>query len=452
MKDTEDNEEPPDISDIDLPCSRPGPDAASGRRRIEVTLTIGLAALLVLVILGTDTPLRDTIVQRFFGPTPTPTTPLIPGDDLFYIQVAPWGSVSIDGHIITHLPSVDKDPPLRLSRGLHQVVWRADPFRPVGCIVSVPDLLGNEPCRLYESPAARSHARLITFTASLANLPDNQRSALVQQVQAVLDALPSTDTVQPGEQYAYSLPDRLVVKTATQPLRATLGFHLDTNPSNANCFAFDWNVGQTCTFQGQDCHLFCTPIGLKDVFTGTGLPGSPPSKSWDPLAIMYSTWQYATLGGHTVAQDQPDVNNLGVEDVVALHITWDSMEWHVSILTRNAYPDLPTISGPACAAAQNNVQDGYYQVTGGSVETGVDWRFSAGKNSAAGCLAIATPRPDVSATPSAGLAVAYCLHRFGLFVALNEAAHRYWPTMPLADAYEQRIARGIAMQAGVKYP
>src|SRR5215467_9047405 len=145
MEDTEDNEEPPDISDIDFPRSRPGPGAASVRRKIEVALTIGLAALLVLVILGTDTPLRDTIALRFFGPTPTPTTPLIPGDDLFYIQVAPWGSVSIDGHIIAHLPSMDKDPPLRLSRGLHQVAWRADPFRAVGCIVSVPDLLGNEP-------------------------------------------------------------------------------------------------------------------------------------------------------------------------------------------------------------------------------------------------------------------------------------------------------------------
>lgn len=42
------------------------------------------------------------------------------------------------------------------------------------------------------------------------------------------------------------------------------------------------------------------------------------------------------------------------------------------------------------------------------------------------------------------LFVAYCLHRFGVLLAANDAAGRAWLYRPRADAYEQGLARQLA--------
>jgi hypothetical protein len=45
--------------------------------------------------------------------------------------------------------------------------------------------------------------------------------------------------------------------------------------------------------------------------------------------------------------------------------------------------------------------------------------------------------------------VAYCLHRFGVLLAVNDAAHRLWPFLPVADAYERQVVQQlIAHQPG----
>jgi hypothetical protein len=36
------------------------------------------------------------------------------------------------------------------------------------------------------------------------------------------------------------------------------------------------------------------------------------------------------------------------------------------------------------------------------------------------------------------------LHRFGIILAANDAAHRYLPFLPLADTYEQKLAQQLA--------
>jgi len=44
-------------------------------------------------------------------------------------------------------------------------------------------------------------------------------------------------------------------------------------------------------------------------------------------------------------------------------------------------------------------------------------------------------------TPIAPAPVATFLHRFGVLVAVNDAAHRLLPFLPLADVYEMRLAK-----------
>lgn len=71
----------------------------------------------------------------------------------------------------------------------------------------------------------------------------------------------------------------------------------------------------------------------------------------------------------------------------------------------------------------------------------VSWQLFAGSNRAEGCLGIVTP-DDLQQPP------AYCLYHFGILLAANAAAHRYFPSLPLADASEQRLASAVARQFG----
>src|SRR5580700_707046 len=87
------------------------------RRRTEFALAIGLITLAIVAVLGT--PLRNTLFPFFFHAPSTPTAMPVPNDDLFFIQAAPAGTVSINGRMLSQLPTPGKDPPIRLSRGLH---------------------------------------------------------------------------------------------------------------------------------------------------------------------------------------------------------------------------------------------------------------------------------------------------------------------------------------------
>ena len=412
------------------------PKGIRSRRRTEFALATGLIVLAIVAVLGT--PLRNTLFPFFFHAPSTPTAIPIPNDNLFFIQAAPWGNVTIDGRTLSPLPVPGKDAPIRLSRGLHQIIWHADPFQPVTCTVSVPEMLPNEPCP-YES-FANYHFRLITFSASLNNLLHNQRTTLVKQVQETLDTFTSTETVQPGEQYSYNTLSRSYLKTASTPLRATLHFYLDTVPPGTTCSI----LGYPCIFQGQDCHLFCTPIVPAQSATGATGATAALVKVWDAVVVTYSFWQYSTINGKIVAQDQPGTNSADAEDLLILQITWDSSGWHVAVLGKNPYPTLFPITTLACASAQNETSSGVFQVTGGDSSALVNWHFQAGKNNAAGCLATGIPTAqNATITPSDSLPPAHCLYRFGILLALNAAAHSYWPKMPVADAYEQKVAGEI---------
>ena len=124
-------------SPLPLTSSQPS-ISAPPRSKARLLFNIGIATLLVVVIVVALSPTRDAILNHFIGPTPTSTPNITPGDNLFYIQDTPKGSIFIDERQITHLPVFGKDHPLQLSPGKHQIRWEATPFQPLSCIVSVP--------------------------------------------------------------------------------------------------------------------------------------------------------------------------------------------------------------------------------------------------------------------------------------------------------------------------
>src|SRR5579863_5643082 len=152
--------------------------------RISTVLGVVLLLVIVVIVLGTTTHVFDPITQHFLPGATTPQPTITPGNDLFYINTAPsWGSVSVDGVVLQHLPRLENnDKPLRLSIGLHQIVWHADPFKPITCTVSVPSLLAGEPGKL-ELPVKLLNGetmREVLFSATLDSLPPEQQAALLQ--------------------------------------------------------------------------------------------------------------------------------------------------------------------------------------------------------------------------------------------------------------------------------
>ena len=125
-----------------------------------------------------------------------------------------------------------------------------------------------------------------------------------------------------------------------------------------------------------------------------------------------------------VAQQQPDTTlaNVGTDHSILLHITWDTSGWHISRDTsETAFFGTQGNADSACASINNSIHitPTYLYATGIG---NFSWQLFAGTNRAEGCLGIVTP--DDAQQP-----FAYCLYRFGVLLAANAAAHRYFPTL-----------------------
>jgi hypothetical protein len=147
------------------------------------------------------------------------------------------------------------------------------------------------------------------------------------------------------------------------------------------------------------------------------------------------------LDGHVVEQNQPDSPH---EHLIELQITWDGKNWQVRVPVSTL--ETPVVGNPICESAQEEIgMNGYFGATGGNVEEAVNWQqFVSKANLAAGCLAVGMPQQSTSDQPH--LPMAYLLYRFGVVVAGNDAAYRYWASQALADAYEQHLIQQLAAQ------
>jgi hypothetical protein len=457
---TDINESDDIAADSDSGTSSPSQSSGAGleprfsprQRMVQLMITTSFVLLAVLVILGSTASVRELARGVFIRPTSTPVPTLPPGANLFYVQGSPpWGHLSIDGHKVAHLPRINVDPPLRLSPGQHTLGWQAEPFQAQSCTVSIPSRYAIDTCR-YKATVQLNPglmAWLLTFSVSLATLSSEQRSALIQVARATTDTWQSTDTVRPGELYALSpqdpeckpsFPEPLCYATAKQPMKAALSFQLDADAvANKSCAG----PQPGCTYLYENCHLFCTGSS----------PASSAVREWDVFAPVLVSWEFVTLDGRILAHDVPDnslwdyatgrVNN---EALVPLHITWDSVGWHVTILAYASVQNAGFLN-PICGAAQKGVQLLQPPASASGAPVYPQWVFASGPLPAAGCLAVGTPQPDAftTAIPSTSpLLAPYCLHRFGVVLAANDMAHRFWPALPVADAYEHRLAQQLA--------
>jgi hypothetical protein len=425
------------------------------RRGLQLGVTTGVVVLVVLMILASTAPVREVVGSIFTGPTPTPSP--APGlqNDLFYFKTSPsWGYLTIDGHVVSHLPRMSVDPPRRLSPGQHVLVWRAAAFLAQRCTITVPAKPGVDSCR-YDPPIEvgnGSFASIITFSESLNMLPATQRALLIQAVQAELGTHYS-EMVQPGEPYALSseiayaahnpckLTSQVVLcyAIATQPLKATLSFQLDVDTSpDAPCM-----TSGSCSINGQqDCRLFCDASDI----VGPMEYSMSAAAGWNVLVAVRPLWQFTTLDGQVIAHDQADtfIGGQGNEYLVMLNTVWGNPGW--SILPPFSNSQLP-FGDPVCDSAANDtevMQNETLNNSGMQIQT--QYPSVPRADLGAGCLVTITQQPASSSslTPPPSSQVAYCLHRFGVLLAVNNLAHRLWPFLPVANAYEKRLAQQLA--------
>ena len=415
------------------------------RSKARLAFSITLFLVIVLLLIAIFSPLRDVVVNRFLTAAPSPTATLVAGDDLITISATPTGTIFIDGYAIKSSNPYGLSgqsglyytaKPIRLSRGQHKIVWQAPPFLPLTCIISVPPL-SSEPCN-YESTSNDPNApgeRDIVFSPTMADLPTTQQATLKQAIQASLTALQSTATVQPGEQYL-SPSGKTLVQTATVPLNATLNLHLDTNPASQN--PCQNGYGDECTYNGQDCHSFCTSPFYN------GPPAKGVQLTWDITGLFNPTWTYTSLSGQVLAQNQPDssVFPANEDHGIGVRVTWDGTQWH-------ARPDIPPESisqydvPPACTSISNQIS-ATTQYGSTASGTNVDWGFAVDTSEAQGCLAVVVPSPGQQTPTVFKQPAALFLYRFGVLLAANPLAHSEFPNIPMADANEQAIAQSIA--------
>src|SRR5581483_6656421 len=198
----------------------------------------------------------------------------------------------------------------------------------------------------------------------------------------------------------------------------------------------------TCMNHGQNCYAFC-PIGASGAKASGG--------QWDALVTMIPSWNYVTVNGQTVVQFQPDPmggDGTWTDFLVALSIGWDGAQWHVTLAHPRAVVDT-AIANPACDAAQYIIgQDSTFSSISGPSQP-VSWKYVSDTNSASARQPEAFPVSASTGTPTIATAkpLARCLYRFGVLLTLDDVAHRSWPGLPIASAYEQNIAQLISMQA-----
>lgn len=76
------------------------------RSKVRLAFTTSLWLALLLIIIVIFSPVRDIALNRLFPPAITPTATVAAGDNLFYIQASPTGTVTIDGRPVTQLPAI----------------------------------------------------------------------------------------------------------------------------------------------------------------------------------------------------------------------------------------------------------------------------------------------------------------------------------------------------------
>lgn len=398
-----------------------------------------LGALLVALVAAVGGGLWLTHQQSI------PNPPAAAGSVPYYVDLdIPWATVTLDSAPLRLTP-VAGGSPIYLAPGKHEIRWKADPFEPQGCQISVPvaltDTCPNEPAEVAGVHNAPDTTRVLYLRASLATLSARHRATLTTALQA---ATVFTTAMQSGERYPLGpSADSVTIAPAT----ASLYLRLALNPAGVSDLRCQTNisalVAAKCEVAGRNCIQLCTaPWPMRQT-----AEGAPAATEWLAFGVARLSWTMTTQDGKTLAQNQPvGYGGAGATGhLIAYHITWNGVDWSVQPLTGATLYSALTASGvgplaadPACVAAY----DAFFG-PGEQAEQRMTAQFVSGADPAAGCL-VTISILDAQGTPTPGSANAQYLFRFTQILAANEVSQRISPTMAPVTG----IQRTVALQLG----
>ena len=414
-------------------------------RKLATFATASFIALVILLLLYSIAPISQLLFPA--GQQATFS---------YHLDASPpWGSLFVDGQAVS-VASGRSYPLFNLTRGQHTLLWRADPFPPQQCTLTVPVGSGIDTCKHPPVPPTSGGTdSYISFPTDITMFSPQQRTALLQATQAALDRQQSSETVRTGELYAQTnetggliLPPCTVLQSAAlcladahQPLKATLRLQLDTTSwSRISCAA------GACSSEGQNCHLFCALFA----YDAPDLPAS--STLWPASVYVQLFWQFTTLQGQVIADNQADTFIRGQQNDISmpLNVTWDGAQWGVSIARIGDYV---YANDPVCAAAMDdlfNLESAVPAATAHDTQTSMN--PIQGTTFASGCLIEFELQNDVVRTTTPNVSpplVADVMQRFGVLLAVNDVAHHLFPFLPVANTYEKQLAqRWTILQPG----
>lgn len=443
-----------EITNLDRPASAARPERLRllrQRRKTSLALTSVLFLLISALLLASTSDVRNLVLRTLVRPE---QTAVASGLHLYLAGNPSWGQFTLDGAALSQLPGVAEGTPLTLPAGSHQITWHAAPFQTRTCsllVINASTITGS---------CARDHevsmgyipgtsALIVSFFASLNDLPLSQRTSFVQQMQTALTSYGGNELIYPGEAYAVSEQEvsahpslcpiiiriTLCYARASQPLVATLNIQADTTTSaNDPCVFFE-----LCSLNHLDCRHLCPDLPV--IFSGQAAEG------WNVLAAVRLLWSYATPAGSLVASEQPDTALRGVPDyqLLSLHITRQGQGWTISLFASSV---TSSYTDPLCGQAIQDTTELVNTLTNSNQGVAISQWSDQQTHLASGCLEITEAAPGAFATPTPTPAsqqpqMAYCLFRFGVVLAANSVAHKLWPYLPVANAYEQGVAQRL---------
>lgn len=401
------------------------------RRLSASALAIGAVALAVVLVLAGNPQVRGTVRASLTPPTPptpTPTETLALGaDTLAFEYTVPWGTLLVDGKTVTIPPGAQ----VILPRGRHNVVYRAAPFAPVSCVLSVPASPRLDTCPL--NAAANINPASQARTLNIGDIPDRlpapQLASLQQLAASTLAPATTGISIQPGDHYA---------DAAGRVQTATTRFTADQVLALAGSNGFGMKLPGEGT-----CYTIClnvTTIGP----TGTA---TVPSAGWN-LSVQFGVaWRYTAPDGTVLA------NNVAPAPAgypmlayfMPFSVTWDASHqaWHLADPREAAYTPG---TAPSCAFVEPSFfanEMAFTNTGGGGPARNI---LPSPHSFDEGCALAVRTTPGSANTPFMK-GDALFLYRCGALLAVNNAARRMAPKLPLASAHEVALANDWAQQA-----
>ncbi len=217
------------------------------------------------------------------------------------------------------------------------------------------------------------------------------------------------------------------VVTTDQPVQATLTFNYFSDAGYPEpCI-----LGQPaipCRFPGQDCTQICTVTQLPPSLA------SASDQTWIGAVVIHASWDYTVPHGPPIARQVGEA--LGLQ-LAPLRITYAGGQWQVTAILGNV-PGFDIASDPVCDPARYSLsQNNVWAFAVDNPPPGARMAFVSAPNPADGCAAVFLGHNAPNDEP------AMFFQRFGVLRAVNAAAANPVANLPMADAYEQSLARQL---------